>query len=144
MAAWLYLAYGSNLNLSDMAERCPHAKVVGTARLENWRLAFRGGGTGFYLTVEPEEGAYVPVAVWSVGEEDLASLDYYEGYPRLYTREAWHIAYQSRDGQARQGEALIYIMRPEYLEGVPTEAYMETCLAGYRSFGFDSAILMEA
>lgn len=144
MAAKLYLAYGSNLNLPDMAQRCPHAKVAGTARLENRRLAFRGGGTGFYLTIEPEEGTYVPAAVWSVDEEDLAALDYYEGFPRLYTREIWPAAYQSREGRACQGEALIYIMRPEYPPGVPTNAYMETCLAGYRSFGFDSGPLLDA
>jgi len=36
----LYIAYGSNLNLKQMAHRCPTAKVVGTAMLHNWRLAF--------------------------------------------------------------------------------------------------------
>ena len=49
----LYIAYGSNLNLEQMAHRCPTAKVAGTAMLHNWRLAFysvatveryRGGG----------------------------------------------------------------------------------------------------
>ena len=29
----LYLAYGSNLNLTQMAERCPGAKAVGKGEL---------------------------------------------------------------------------------------------------------------
>ena len=35
-----YLAYGSNLNLEQMSRRCPTARVVGKAQLENYRLAF--------------------------------------------------------------------------------------------------------
>ena len=36
----LYIAYGSNLNLEQMAHRCPTAQAVGTATLKNWRLMF--------------------------------------------------------------------------------------------------------
>ena len=38
----LYFAYGSNLNLTQMANRCPQAKQLGSAYLPNWRLVFRG------------------------------------------------------------------------------------------------------
>ena len=38
-----YIAYGSNLNLEQMARRCPTAKVVGSTTLKNYRLMFRGG-----------------------------------------------------------------------------------------------------
>ncbi len=37
----LYVAYGSNLNLEQMAIRCPTAKVEGAIMLRNWRLAFK-------------------------------------------------------------------------------------------------------
>ena len=36
----LYFAYGSNMNLNQMAFRCPDAEVVDTVRLEGYRLAF--------------------------------------------------------------------------------------------------------
>lgn len=36
----LYIAYGSNLNLEQMAHRCPTAQVVGASMLKNWRLMF--------------------------------------------------------------------------------------------------------
>ena len=31
----LYIAYGSNLNLEQMANRCPTAKVVGTSEIKD-------------------------------------------------------------------------------------------------------------
>jgi len=37
-----YLAYGSNLNLEQMAYRCPTAKPVGVTTLKNYQLLFRG------------------------------------------------------------------------------------------------------
>ena len=38
-----YIAYGSNLNLEQMARRCPTAKMIGSTTLKNYRLMFRGG-----------------------------------------------------------------------------------------------------
>ena len=35
-----YFAYGSNLNLGQMAGRCPESTTVQTARLEGYELAF--------------------------------------------------------------------------------------------------------
>ena len=34
----LYTAYGSNLNLDQMAMRCPTAKLVGTGVIQNYEL----------------------------------------------------------------------------------------------------------
>ena len=42
----LYIAYGSNLNLEQMAFRCPTAKVVGKSELKDYELLFRGGRRG--------------------------------------------------------------------------------------------------
>ena len=35
-----YFAYGSNMNLDQMAYRCPAASVVENVRLEGYRLTF--------------------------------------------------------------------------------------------------------
>ena len=37
-----YIAYGSNLSVEQMAQRCPDARIVGQAVLEDWELAFHG------------------------------------------------------------------------------------------------------
>lgn len=79
-----YLAYGSNLNIRQMALRCPTAKPVGTAVIEDYELLFKGSKTGSYLTIEPKAGAEVPVAVWSVELADEERLDVYEGFPTFY------------------------------------------------------------
>ena len=63
----LYFAYGSNMNLNQMAFRCPDAEVVDTVRLEGYRLAFRmnGGGNGV-ATILPEPDSYVDGVLWRV------------------------------------------------------------------------------
>lgn len=45
----IYIAYGSNLNLPQMAQRCPAAKVLGKSELKDYELLFRGSKTGSYL-----------------------------------------------------------------------------------------------
>ena len=42
----LYVAYGSNLNIAQMALRCPTAHIYGTGLLNNWELIYRGSMTG--------------------------------------------------------------------------------------------------
>ena len=82
-----YLAYGSNLNLTQMRWRCPDARVLGTAEIADYRLLFKGSKTGSYLTIEPFESGKVPVAVWEVSSADEERLDRYEGYPTFYYRK---------------------------------------------------------
>ena len=54
----LYIAYGSNLNLPQMAKRCPAAKVVGTSEIKDYALVFRGSGHGAVATIEPCVGSF--------------------------------------------------------------------------------------
>lgn len=79
----LYMAYGSNMNLEQMADRCRTAEVVGKGILKNYELLFRGARHGAVATVEPREGSSVPVVLWEIGAWDEVALDCYEGYPRL-------------------------------------------------------------
>ena len=51
MRNMLYIAYGSNLNLPQMAFRCPTAKVVGASEIESCELLFRGNRRGVVATV---------------------------------------------------------------------------------------------
>ncbi len=140
-----YLAYGSNLNREQMEYRCPNARPVGTAKLEGWRLLFRGSGSGNYLTIEPAPGCTVPVAVWTVTKADEAALDRYEGYPVFYRKETLAIAYTGlKTGAERQTRAFVYLMNDGHPAGLPTTRYMDTCAAGYRDFGFDTKVLLEA
>ena len=53
----MYFAYGSNINLDQMAYRCPAAQVVGPVVLEGYELLFRGNASGNGVaTIKPKEG----------------------------------------------------------------------------------------
>ena len=137
-----YIAYGSNLNVSQMRWRCPEARIVGTAELEGWRLMYKGSRTGSYLTIEQAEGYKVPVAVWDVTPADEAKLDRYEGYPSFYYKKELVLDIKGiKTGKLRRRTVFVYIMHEERPLGLPSMSYVETCLEGYRDFGFDKAIL---
>jgi len=145
MAKKYYLAYGSNLNREQMGYRCPGAVPAGTAALQDWRLVFRGSGTGNYLTIEPAPGFTVPVAVWAVTQADERALDRYEGCPIFYRKETLPITCRGlKSGAERQMRAFVYLMNDGHPAGLPTTRYMDICAAGYRDFGFDSEVLLEA
>ena len=108
-----YLAYGSNLNIGQMKFRCPTARVVGTAEIDGYELLFKGSKSGSYLTIEPREGATVPVAVWEVQEQDELNLDRYEGFPTFYYKKEMRLSMQSLIDGTELGEvdAIVYIMQ---------------------------------
>lgn len=135
-----YVAYGSNLNINQMAHRCPDAKIVGTAEIKDYRLKFKGSMTGSYLTIEKEKGCSVPVAVWDVSEADIASLDRYEGFPTFYYKK--RMILPCSDGKRHR--CFVYIMHEERRLGIPYKWYVEGCAEGYRTFGFDEQILADA
>ncbi len=140
-----YLAYGSNLNVWQMALRCPTAKAVGTAVIKDYELLFKGSKTGSYLTIEPKRGAEVPVAVWEIKPNDEFSLDRYEGYPTFYYKAELELPVAfTKYGKTEVRKAFVYIMHENRPIGLPSCNYVRTCLEGYRSFGFDERILLKA
>ncbi len=140
-----YLAYGSNLNVEQMRYRCPTARIIGTAVIEDYRLLFKGSQTGSYLTIEPTEGASVPVGVWSVTEDDEHRLDRYEGYPSFYYKKELPVTITGiRTGKQRTRQCFVYIMHEDRPLGLPSNAYLETCCEGYMDFGFDRQKLIDA
>lgn len=140
-----YLAYGSNLNVDQMRWRCPDARALGTAEIADYRLLFKGSKTGSYLTIEPQEGSKVPVAVWEVSTVDEERLDRYEGFPTFYYKKDMKITYTDiRSRKKRTVNAFVYIMHEDRSLAIPTSSYMETCLLGYYDFGFDGNVLKRA
>lgn len=139
-----YLAYGSNLNVRQMAWRCPTAKAVGIAVIMDYELLFKGSKTGVYLTIEPKSGAEVPVAVWSVELADEKRLDVYEGFPAFYYKTEIELPVRYFSGKTVLRKAFVYIMHEERPPGLPSGSYVRTCLEGYSNFSFDESILLAA
>lgn len=140
-----YIAYGSNLNIPQMRMRCPGARIIGTSVIEDYQLLFKGSKTGSYLTIEPMEGAEVPVVIWEVTETDEKALDRYEGYPNFYYKKEMTLDIKGIiTGKVRRRDAFVYIMHEERELGIPSWYYVNTCLDGYRAFGFDEKYLFDA
>ena len=49
-----------------------------------------------------------------------------------------------RTGKIRTRRCYVYIMHEERPIGIPSVSYVQTCLEGYDSFGFDRQRLIEA
>lgn len=135
----LYIAYGSNLNLPQMAHRCPTAKVVGKSEIKDYELLFRGGRRGGVATVEPKEGSSVPVLLWDIKPRDEVALDRYEGYPSLYQKKNLNL-----ELNGRSVEAMVYVMTPGHAAGSPSDYYYNVIAEGYQTAGFDQNVLEQA
>ncbi len=134
-----YLAYGSNLNKSEMKERCPFSRPIGTTFLKGYRLVCKGTKESSYLTAEPCEGAILPVGVYQITSIDEANLDYYEGYPSLYGKEEVEVSINGKTIKA-----LIYIMNPIYSYNLPSDSYLSRCADGYDDFQINLQYLFQA
>jgi len=122
-----YGAYGSNMNIEQMAKRCPEAKVVGVGILEGHKLTFRGRYKGV-ANIEPCKGRTVPIVIWAITEECERALDLYEGYPNLYIKKQIEVILEGKPT-----EVMVYVMTKQYnrLAAPPTEYYFNVIARGY-------------
>ena len=140
MKKWqYYIAYGSNLNIGQMAGRCPEAEIVGTGKLKQYELEFRGQPGNAHATITNQEGGEVPVLLWRISTEDEKQLDVYEGYPKYYDKETMEVEV---DGKLY--EAMVYRMQPGYERNLPSLFYYQTIKSGYQTLGFSEEVLQRA
>lgn len=135
----IYIAYGSNMHLGQMAHRCPDAKLLGTSQIEGYALEFHGGNGSAVATIVPREDSRVPVVLWEISEHDERNLDRYEGFPRLYFKKDFRV-YLGK----RKVNAFAYIMSSGYEVGIPSECYYNTILEGYTDNDIDTKPLFAA
>ena len=134
-----YLAYGANMSVDMMGDRCPDAKLIGTGTLENFRLMFKGEPPRSYGTIEPWENFCVPFVLWDISARDEKNLDRYEGYPRVYQK---HTVTVEVNGQTVKA---MYYAKPETEPvGAPNDHYVAVLWDAYERFGFDMDILIRA
>ena len=129
-----YFAYGSNLNRADMRLRCPDARPDRPARLEGWRLCFRG-----VADIEPAADSAVAGALWQLSGADLGCLDAYEGAPAHYRQRIFEV-----ETNAGPREAMTYVMTDDSYLGLPSSWYYGRIEAGYRDWGLPLSGLREA
>lgn len=80
----LYFAYGGNMDVAAMAQRCPRSKPLGLARLARHRLAVMREG---WLTVVRDARSDVHGVLWDLALSDVPALDRFEELARgLYSK----------------------------------------------------------
>ncbi|MDI6840477.1 MAG: gamma-glutamylcyclotransferase [bacterium] len=123
----LYFAYGSNLHLEQMLERCKDAEPLTQAILEGYQMIYRRG----VATVEKaSKRDRVFGAVYKISKRDLAALDRYEGYPILYYRELLQVETRGM-GEVK---AITYMMHKCYRPSLPRTGYYKVIEEGYRNW----------
>lgn len=126
-----YFAYGSNMNQDDMAYRCPGAVKAGNGMLWDYTLVERQ-----FADIDYKAGSWVDGVLWEISEDNLRSLDHYEGYPRFYNR---HLADIGFDG--RIVGAIVYEMTPSAKlehDGIPYSlTYRRICSEGAIANGIE-------
>lgn len=135
----LYLAYGSNMNLEQMAYRCPNSKVVCNGKLKGYRLVFNIHAD---VIETGNDSNIVPVVVWDiVSDKDWDMLDIYEGYPSYYIKEIVNVILDNGESK----DAIVYVMANDK-KGIcpPTKRYFDCIEEGYIDNGIDVNYLYDA
>ena len=135
----LCVAYGSNLSMDRMANRCPDARPVGSSALKDCRLTFRDNGHAGVANIERCTGSIVPVGIYAISEWDEICLDGYEGYPRVYKKEYVNL---NLNGKKRIG--IVYVMTEGRKIHAPSKQYAGIIRAGYEDFDLNTDILETA
>lgn len=128
-----YFAYGSNLSLKQMAERCPGSKPKFTAILPNYKLIFTGWSRkwrGGVATLRISAGAKVKGAVYEVSARDLRLLDKHEDCPNTYDRMSVKVI--TADDEFV--EAVTYIKPRQSEETAPSPEYLVVIRQGYKDW----------
>lgn len=148
----MYFAYGSNMDTSQMAARCPSARVRGIARLPEHRIVFsrfsqsRGCGVA---SVDPAAGHDVWGVLYKITEDDVSSLDSAEGYrPERPTERNAYIrttveVFVVEDQPETLIQAQTYIANPQPTPLRPNAAYMQQLINGARTHGLPQTYINE-
>ena len=158
-----YVAYDSNLSVEQMALRCPDATIIGTGRIQDYKLVFR-----FHADIEKSKSSYVPVLVWKISKADEKRLDIYEGVSSGYYHQEEVKVLMDQKENSKQGNqannaggeasnggnvagsnaseitAMVYVMNEQTDTKLPDTYYLQIIEDGYTHFGFDKSVLAKA
>lgn len=120
-----YFGYGMNTNIDGMTRRCPDARSLGAAVVDNWEFRF-----AYHADVVPKEGARTVGVLWEITDRCLLSLDALEGYPHYYERKIVPVTFRDQ-----QYDSIMYYMTPNNLDAPPPTSYWEMLMQGYAEHG---------
>ena len=142
----ILFAYGSNMNPSQMALRCPEHRTLGVARLVDYRLCFQRlspEANGPAAGVEPHQGDAVFGVLYEIAPNDIPVLNYHEGYdpdgPAAANRRILRDVNVLRVGGSEPVKAKSYFAVPDGTTRPPGAAYLQTIIDGALYHGLPKA-----
>lgn len=124
----LYLAYGMNTNIDQMASRCPNSISIGRVDIPDHRLVFRG-----CADIEESAGNTLQTVMWDITADCEAALDILEGYPTFYTKKYIDV----QIGRKTYKAMIYYMVGDRYNYYSPSISYQEMLEDGYIDHGLD-------
>jgi len=129
----LYFAYGSNMQRAAMEARCPGARPIGPARLDDYRFFVGIDGWG---SVRPAPGSTVHGVLWRLTPRDIAALHTYE----LLHKGLYGVRHLAVRSGPRRVRAMIYLLRRR-APGRPKPGYVEMIAAAAQGWKFPRAYI---
>lgn len=117
-----YFAYGSNMDVTQMSQRCSGAVLRGVGKLPGYRFVINTGGVA---TVVPESSGTVHGVLWDLTEADEQKLDRYEGVNFGHYRKIIRTVEVAQDHLV---PALVYVAADDR-PGSPRAGYLERIVA---------------
>ena len=120
----LYFAYGSNLNHEQMQKRCKDSNYIKKFFLEGYNLSFFAISKDYGVAnIVKKFGSKVPGGIWEISVSDEKELDYYEGFPMIYTKDFFRLNSQ---------KVMFYIMKRRRSFKAPLRHYVDLINQGYK------------
>ena len=124
-----YFAYGSNMKHTQMRERCPDSRFIKAVCLNNAEFRYDGHSRNWdnkaVANIVNANGGNVWGGLFEVNENDLAQLDWHEGFPKSYGKKI----VQVNDAEGKVYDAWVYFRIGE-VKGRPSKNYRGTILEG--------------
>jgi gamma-glutamylcyclotransferase (GGCT)/AIG2-like uncharacterized protein YtfP len=121
-----YFAYGSNMNIEQMSQRCPGAILGDLCYLTGWRYFINGNG---YAGIEEDKGGIVWGCLWILNQQHWLALDEYEGVSGgYYTKKNLEVIIEKN----KENMKVTLYLSNDYNYGTPGNSYQEIVIQGSR------------
>lgn len=131
-----YFAYGANMDLDRMLDRCPNAKFIEAGELKGYRFIINTRGVA---SIVPESTSSVFGIIWTITEEDEAFLDHFEGvkggWYSKYTVTVCEIVEHNRH------DCLVYVTS-DSKEGKPIVDYFHNIIKWVKNYQFQKEYII--
>ena len=129
-----YFAYGSNLDLVQMGDRCPASVTVGAAELPYYRFIINSRGVA---SIVPDPASSVQGLLWNITKQDERSLSRYEGLKTGVYKKT-HVEVNLPDGT--KAKAFVFIAS-DSRPGHARPGYLEKIISGAESCGLPKSYI---